>query len=226
MFPYTGSMPISVIAKGNDKVQHVTFDLSATPSGYVKFLDIDKLKSKNTKIHTDIKLENNTAILENSGIFAGTERIATFDGGVKNLTNPNLNINISVPKNVSFPIPGLGNNSNITANGLVTISGNPMNPKLKGKANLADISIKDMDFALSNLVAIMNGQGISGDATAQKMKFGGIVATNISGKFSLDNFTVFNLNDIKADAFSGKVNGKLTYNIPTFAFGIDLRVKV
>lgn len=65
------------------KFSIVTFDLSATPSGYVKFLDIDKLKSKNTKIHTDIKLENNTAILENSGIFAGTERIATFDGGVK-----------------------------------------------------------------------------------------------------------------------------------------------
>ena len=225
MFPYTGSMPISVIAKGNDKIQHITFDLSATPNGYVKFLDIDKLKSTNTKIYTDIKLENDTATLENSGIFAGGERIATFDGGVKNLANPNLNINISVPKNVSFPIPGLGNNSNITANGLVTISGNPMTPKLKGKANLADISIKDMDFVLSNLVANMNGQGISGNATAKKMKFGGIIATNISGKFSLDNFTIFNLSDIKSDVFSGKVNGKLTYNIPTFAFGVDFTGK-
>ena len=221
MFSYTGSMPVSVVAKGNDKVQHITFDLSATPNGYVKFLDINKLKGKNTKIHTDVKIENNSAILENSGIFANSDRIATFDGGVKNLSNPNMNINISVPKNVSFPIPGMGNNSNITANGAVNLGGNPMNPKLKGKANVSDISIKDMDFVLSNLVANMNGQGISGDATAQKMKFGGIIVTNISGKFSLDNFTVFNLNDLKADVFSGKVNGKLTYHLPTFAFGVD-----
>lgn len=222
MFSGTGSMPLNINAKGNDKTQHLTFDLSATPSGYVRILDINKLKGKNTKIHTDIKIENNSAVLENSGIFANTERIATFDGGVKNLSNPNLNINISVPQNISFPIPGMGEHSNITANGAFNLGGNPMNPKLKGKVHIEDISIKEMDFTLTNLGLNLNGEGISGDGNAEKMKFGGIIGTNISAKFALKDFTVFNLNDIKSDAFGGKVTGKLTYHIPTFAFGTEL----
>ncbi len=225
MFPYKGSMPLNITAKGNDKIQHITFDLSATPNGYVKFLDINKLKGKNTKIHADIKAENNSLAFENSGIYAGTNQIATFKGGIKNLSAPNLNINLSVPENISFPIPGMGNNSNITANGIVNITDKPLTPKLKGKVNIADISVKDVDFALSNLIANLNGQGISGDATAEKMKFGGIIGTNLSSKFSLNNFTIFNLNDIKADAFGGKINGKLSYDIPKFAFGIDITGK-
>ncbi len=225
MFTGKGLMPLNLSAKGNDKVQHVTFDLSATPNGYVRILDINKLKGKNTKIHTDAKIENNSVVLENSGIFANTQRIATFDGGVKNLSNPNLNIDISVPQNISFPIPGMGEHSNITANGLVNLGGNPMSPKLKGKVNISDLSIKDMDFALTNLVANLNGKGISGDGTADKMKFGGIVGTNLSANFALNDFTVFNLNDIKAEAFNGKVTGKVTYHIPTFAFGADLTGK-
>ena len=225
MFSGTGSMPLIITAKGNDKVQHITFDLNGTPNGYIRILDIDKLKGKNTKIHTDIKLENNSAIFENSGIFANSERIATFDGGVKNLSNPNLNINITVPKNISFPIPGMGEHSNITANGAFNLGGTPIKPKLKGKVYIGDISIKEIDFVLTNLILNLNGEGISGNGTAEKMKFGGIIGTNISSDFSLNDFTVFNLNNIKADAFSGKVTGKLTYDIPTFAFGVDLSGK-
>ena len=225
MFVGMGSMPLSVVAKGNDKIQHITFDLNANPNGYVRILDINKLKGKNTKVHTDIKLENNAAVLENSGIFANSERIATFDGGVKNLSNPNLDINISVPQKISFPIPGMGEHSNITANGNFNLGGNLMNPKLKGKVHIDDISIKEMDFALTNLGLNLNGEGISGDGNAGKMKFGGIIGTNIFANFALKNFTEFVLNDIKADAFSGKVTGKLTYHIPTFAFGVDLTGK-
>lgn len=225
MFSGTGAMPLSITAKGNDKVQHVTFDLSATPNGYVRILDVNKLKGTNTKIHTDAKIENNSVTLVNSGIFANSQRIATFDGGVKNLSNPNLNINISVPQNISFPIPGMGEHSNITADGAVNLAGNPMNPKLKGRVNMSDLSVKEMNFALTNMVLNLNGEGISGDGTAKKMKFDGIIGTNIGAKFALNNFTDFNLNDIKADVFGGKVTGKLTYHIPTFAFGIDLTGK-
>lgn len=225
MFSGTGSMPLNFTVKGNDKIQHLTFGLNATPNGYVRILDINKLKGKNTKIYTDVKIENNNLSLENSGIFADSERIATFDGGVKNFSNPNLNINISVPQNISFPIPGMGEHSNITANGTFNLGGNPMNPKLKGKVHMNDISIKEMDFVLTNLVLNLNGEGISGDGIAEKMKFGGIIGTNINAKFALKDFTVFNLNDIKADAFGGKVTGKLTYHIPTFAFGVDLTGK-
>lgn len=225
MFPGTGVMPLNITAKGNDKIQHIIIDLSATPQGYVKLLDIDKLKGKNTKIHTDIKSENNSLTFENSGIFADSAQIATFGGGVKNLNNPNLDINISIPQNLSFPIPGMGNSSNITANGEINVSGNPISPKIKGKANIKDISVKDMDFALTNIAANMNGQGISGDANADKMKFGGIIGTDLSAKFALKDFSTFNLSDIKANAFGGKVSGKLTYHIPDFSFGFDFTGK-
>lgn len=55
---------------------------------------------------------------------------------------------------------------------------------------------------------------------------GMIVGTNLGAKFNLNNnFTTFNLSDISADAYDGKINGKLTYDIPHFAFGIDIKGK-
>jgi hypothetical protein len=84
-----------------------------------------------------------------------------------------------------------------------------------GNVNIADLSVKDMDFSVSNLVAKLNGHGISGDATADKFKFGGLVATKLSSKFSLLNYTNFYLENISGSAFAGKVNGKFSYNIPS-----------
>lgn len=221
MFPYKGSMPVKIVATGDSKTQNISFDLSATPQGFIKILDIDKLRNKTTKIHSDIKINGDNIVLDNSGIYAQNNQIVKFSGGINNLSDPRLNINILVPSNVSFTIPGMGNNSNITGSGNVTVNGSLLNPKLKGKVTLDDISIKDMNFVLSNTVANFNGEGIKGHATASKMKFDGIVATNISSEFSLINFTDFYLKDISADAFSGKVSGNLSYNIPKFAFSLD-----
>lgn len=224
MFPYAGAMPLNLKATGNAKEQNIIFDLIADANNYVKILDISALKGKQTKIHSQINIAGDVMKFVNSGIFAGNNSLASFSGEVTNLSNPDMNINVSVPKDISFPVPGLGN-SNITANGNVNVSGHLDKPKIKGKVYASDVSVKDMNFTLSNLVANLGGDGISGHATAEKMKFNGIVATNIASKFSLIDFTDFYLNDLSADAFSGKVNGKISYNLPHFAFILDMTGK-
>lgn len=225
MFPYKGSMPVKILATGGSKSQNIAFDLSATPSGYVSFLNIDKLRGKTTKIHSDLKLKDNNIKLENSALYAGNKQIAGFNGEILDIFNPRLNINLSVPENISFTIPGLNEHSNISVRGDVNITGNITEPKLKGKAYIDDISVKDLDFALTNLIGNFNGHGICGNAAADKMKFGGIIGTNLSADFSLKNFTDFYLENIVGDAFSGKVKGKLSYNIPKFAFYTELTAK-
>ncbi len=220
-FPYKGTMPINVTATGNQKNQDICFNLVADSSNYIQFADVNLLKNKQTKIHTDIKISGNKAKLYNSGIYAGESKIASFEGDISNFSNPKLNISFVVPQKVSFPIWGL-KNSNITADGRLILGGTVENLKMGGNVNIADLSVKDMDFSVSNLVAKLNGHGISGDATADKFKFGGLVATKLSSKFSLLNYTNFYLENISGSAFAGKVNGKFSYNIPSFTLGLNL----
>ena len=226
MFPYKGVMPISIFAKGNDKIQNISFDLSANPTNYIQFADIDLLRNKNTKIHADMKLSDfNTLKFENSGIFANNKQVASFGGGVNNISsNPKLNINVSIPQNVSFPIWGM-KQSNITGYGNMTISGTLDNMKFGGKFYLDDLSVKDMDFAMKNLTINLNGTGIAGSATAESFKFGGITAKKLSSDFSLIDYDKFYLNNIDAISFDGKVNGKVSYNIATTDMGIDITGK-
>lgn len=225
MFPYAGKLPLSVVAKGNSKVQDICVKLIADSSNYIKLLDIDALNGKNTKIHTDMKISGDTLTFVNSGIFAGEKSIASLNGGISKLySSPKLKLGISVPQNISFPIPGLGQ-SNITANGNVSVTGDIMNPQMKGTVNVPDISIKDMDFVITNLVAHLNGSILNGNATADKFKFGGIAAENLSSKVSLVNYNNFYLTDINADAFDGKVAGKVSYGISDASIGVEFSGK-
>ena len=225
MFPYAGKLPLSVVAKGNSKVQDICVKLIANSSNYIKLLDIDALKGKVTKLHTDIKLSGDTLNFVNSGIFTGEKPIVSLNGGVTKLYSaPKLKLGISVPQNISFPIPGM-ENSNITANGNVSVTGDVVNPQMKGLVNVSDISIKDMDFAITNLVAHLNGAILNGNATADRFKFGGIIAENLSSKISLVNYNNLYLTDINADAFDGKISGKVSYGISDSSIGVEFSGK-
>lgn len=222
MFPYVGKLPVEIIAKGDAKVQDICFKLTANPTNYIKFADINLLKNKTTKIHTDIKISGDTLSFTDSGLWAGSNSVATLEGGISKLySNPKLNIIISVPHSISFPIWGM-NNSNITVKGDAAVVGDIANPQVKGSLNFSDISIKDMDFALTDMNANLNGAILNGNATAKKFKFGGIVASDISSKFSLMNYTDFYLSDLSAKAFDGKIKGKISYNIPKYLIGLDV----
>lgn len=225
MFPYAGTLPLSASVTGDAKTQEIKVNITADNSNYIRFADIDLLKDKQSKISANMKLSGDTLNFTNSGVFVDNKAIATLSGGILKLTsNPKLNLLISVPQNISFPIWGMGD-SNITANGNVSVLGDIANPQLKGSLNLPDVSIKDMDFALTDIVANLSGSILNGNATAGKFKFGGIVAENISSKFALDNYNDFYLNDLSANAFEGKITGKISYRISNSAIGIDLTGK-
>lgn len=222
MFPYAGQLPVEITAKGNSKTQDICFKMTANPSNYIKLADIDLLKNKTTKVHTDIKISGDTLSFTDSGLWAGSNAVATMEGGITKLyTKPKLNIIISIPEKISFPIWGL-NNSNITVKGDAAIVGDMTNPEVKGTLNFDDISSKNMDFALTGLSANLNGPVLNGNASAKKFKFGGIVAEDISSKFSLVNYNNFYLSNLSANAFNGKVNGKIAYGISDASIGLDM----
>lgn len=222
MFPYKGSLPVSVNITGNQNKQNIEATVTANPQNYLQLADINLLRGKNTKIHSKLAISNNNIEFENSGLYANSTQIASFGGSVENLSSPKLNLIINIPNDISFPIWGLAN-SNITANGKIDVLGSPENPKLKGKIFVKDISVKDMDFALSNLSANLNGTGIAGKAEAESIKFGGISAQKLSSDFHLKNYEQFYLNNAKGESFGGKVSGDIFYNIPTFGFEITAK---
>lgn len=141
-----------------------------------------------------------------------------------NLAKPDLNLSVSVPQNVSFPIPYMGN-SNMTFSGAVDITGTIQSPKLKGIIKLPDISIKDMNFALTNTVFNFDGSGIAGNASAQKLKFDNIIGNNLSSKFSLKDFNFVTLSDINSTFWNGNITGEILYNIAKMSTEIDVKGK-
>lgn len=104
-------------------------------------------------------------------------------------------------------------NSNITANGSVTAVGELTNPNLRGTVNIVDLSMKDLDFAISDLVADLSGAILNGSATARQFKCGNIIATDLAGNFSLKNYSKFYLTELTGKAFDGNISGNLSYDI-------------
>ncbi len=144
---------------------------------------------------------------------------AHLKGSVKNYDT--LDLNVSTPKTLSLPIPGL-KNSNVKANADINISGNVSNPILKGAVNIPSLTIPDMLTKLEMLDISLNGQILKGSGTLKKFTSGGIVAENLGADFNLaDN--VFYLKNIKGEAFKGKVNGNVSYNIVNGHIGVDFR---
>lgn len=219
---YKGQIPLNVAISGSSKVQNIKLSLTANPSNYVSLADIDLLKNQNTKIHSNIEIIGDSLTLSDTGISNDKTTIANVTGGVSKLySTPKLNINIAVPNEISFPIWGV-NNSNITANGSVTAVGELTNPNLRGTVNIVDLSMKDLDFAISDLVADLSGAILNGSATARQFKVGNIVATDLAGNFSLKNYSKFYLTELTGKAFEGNINGNLSYDINSEKTGIEL----
>ena len=225
LISYKGQLPVKILINGNARVQNIVADLSADPNNYISLIDVKALKGQKTKIHSNIEVNGDTLTLTNTNLSNQKSELAMVSGNITKLySSPNLHLNIAVPNAVSFPIWGI-RNSNITAVGNVNVTGDIANPNMKGTVNVSDISIKDMDLVISNLVADLSGPIVNGSGTAKKFRFGGIVATDISGKFSLKDYTKFYLTDATANAFDGKVSGKISYDIPTTKTGVEFTGK-
>lgn len=222
MFPAAGSLPLKITVNGNTKTQNISVNIAADKNNYVTFADINLLKNKPTNVNANMKISADSLTFSNSGIYSGAKQIVSLAGSISHLySEPKLNLDISVPNDISFPIWGMGN-SNITARGAVSVYGQMFEPKLKGVVNVADVSIKDIAFAITNLTAHLNGSILNGTATADEFKSGGIVAHDISSKFALTDYNDFYLSDLNARAFDGKIGGNISYSIADSSIGIDL----
>ncbi len=221
LISYKGQLPVNASVTGNMKVQNVKVDMSADKDNYVALVDINSLKNSVTKIHSSMELIGDSLTFSNTGISNDKKTIATLSGGVTKLySSPKLNLNIAVPAAESFPIWGLAN-SNITANGSVSVVGDVVDPQLRGTVNLIDISCTDLLFEISDMVADLSGSILNGEATAKQLKFGGIVASDITADFALKDYSKFYLSDITATAFDGKVKGDLSYGIMDTKIGLN-----
>lgn len=219
---HRGQVPLNIDITGNSKVQNVKLDITADSDNYVSLIDVESLKNQKTNIHSNIEIIGDSLNFINTGISNNDTLIAKLSGGVTKLySQPKLNINISVPNEISFPIWGV-QNSNITTNGTVSLVGNAANPNMRGTINFVDISMKDFDFAIKDLVADLSGALMNGSATARSFKAGGIVATDLAANFSLKDFSKFYLTDISAKAFEGGIKGKLSYDINTSKMGVEI----
>lgn len=217
-----GAVPLSVKVTGNDKTQDVNFKLSATPTNHVAILSINDLKGKTTDIKGDIKINGDSLTFADTGIFANGTPIAYLKGGVKDLyKTQKLNLNFSTVKNISMVIPFFKKSGMVI--GLnVDITGNALNPYLKGSVNIPSMKIPEMLTTLEDLNVSLNGLIARGKSTLKKLTSGGIVAENLTTDFNLTNNILY-LKNFSGDAFEGKTSGNISYNIINGHIGVEIK---
>ena len=132
-----------------------------------------------------------------------------------------LNLNLNIPNNISFEIPGL-KSSTMIMNGELDITGSALNPDLNGSIAIPSVKIPDMLLTTDNMTVILNGPIAKGNGTLKRFVSGGIIAENLTSDFYLAN-NVFYLKNLKGDAFEGKIDGNISYNISNGHTGVDFK---
>ena len=130
-------------------------------------------------------------------------------GSINNLEKLDLNFKTISP--LSLQIPGL-KKSSLKAETDLNIVGKMANPNLNGTVNVPTLSIPDMKTSMQNLKVSLNGPIANGSGKLDKFVSDGIVANNLSADFSLKG-NDFYLKNLTGDAFNGKINGNISYNI-------------
>ena len=215
-----GSIPVSAAVTGDASAQNISFSLNANPSNYVSLLNISQLSGKSTYIKGDIKLSGDTLKFSDTGIFANNEGMLYLKGSVSDLyKTQKLNLNVSLPSKISMEIPGF-KKSKLDAFGDINITGTALNPHLSGSIEIPVIEIPDMLLSMNDMSVALNGPVLKGKGTLMKFTSGGIAAENLAAEFNLLN-NVFYLKNITGEAFDGKINGNVSYNIVNGLIGVD-----
>ncbi len=130
-------------------------------------------------------------------------------GSINNLEKLDLNFKTVSP--LSLQIPGF-KTSNLKAETDIDVVGEMINPNLKGTVDVSTLSIPEMKTSMKNLKILLNGPIVNGNGKLEKFVSDGIVANNLSADFSLKG-NDFYLKNLTGDAFNGKINGNISYNI-------------
>ncbi len=214
-----GKLPLAVNVTGDEKKQDIAFSLTSNPANYVSILSVDQLKGKTTVIKGNAKLNGDSLKFSDTGVFANGIGVCYLKGGINDLyKSQKLNLNISTPNNIAFVIPGFSK-SKINAIGNIDVNGVATNPILKGSATIPSIKIPEISLSMADMHVSLNGPIVKGKGTLKKFVTGEIVAENLASDFSLTN-NVFYLKNLTGDAFSGKINGNISYNINNGHIGV------
>ena len=217
-----GKLPLSVNVVGNDKTQDVAFNLTANPTNYVSVVSVDQLRGKTTAIKGNVKINGDSLKFSDTGIYANGANIATLKGSVNDLTkSQKLNLNVTTPSNIAFIIPGFGK-SKVVAGGNIDVSGVAANPILKGSVSIPSVKIPEVPLTMTDMQVSLNGPIVKGNGTLKKFVTGGIVAENLASDFNLTN-NVFYLKNLSGEAFDGKINGNISYNISNGHIGVAFK---
>lgn len=151
--------------------------------------------------------------------FKTTGDIKSILTGDMNIIKQTLNLVYATTENSEIIIP-MFDKSKMIFNANISISGSMMNPILSGTANAPLISIPEIPVIIENLVAKLNGPILKGQASVAKFASGGIVADTLTSDFALKGAN-FYLNNLKGNAFDGKINGNIIYNMSNLKTNID-----
>jgi hypothetical protein len=102
--------------------------------------------------------------------------------------------------------------SKLSFRGKINITGNMTNPEISGNATVPSVSIPEIPVTMSGMDLKFHGTFLHGSGTVKEFVTGGIKAQNLSSNFELKG-TEFYLNNLNGEAFKGKVNGNLVYNL-------------
>jgi len=218
-----GKLPLNIDISGNDKAQEINFKLTANPSNYVNFADIDELKGQNMTAKSLIKISGDTVKLIDTAVLSGNTPLVTLSGGVNNIySTPRLDLNALTNKQLGVVIPGFSD-SKMLVKGNINIGASVNNPTLSGAVSIPLIKIPSMAFTLNDMNLNLSGVIANGKGTVKKLQSGGITAENLAADFSLKNYNILYLKNITGDAFSGKVAGNVAYNIAKNSAAVDFK---
>lgn len=139
--------------------------------------------------------------------------------GDMNVVKQTLNLNYATTSPSSIVIP-MFDKSKMDFTGNISILGSMTNPILKGVIDIPNLTIPEVPVTMSSLVVNLNGPIAQGNGSVKKFTSGGIEAENLTSDFLLKGEN-FYLKNLKGDAFDGKINGNIIYNINNAKTSID-----
>ena len=140
--------------------------------------------------------------------------------GDMNIAKQTLNLNYSA-QNSTIIIP-MFDKSRLLFNGNIAITGSMVNPILSGTISVPVLNIPEVPVVMNDMLVKLSGPILKGNATVNKFTSGGIVADSITTDFSMkgENFYLTNL---KGNAFDGKINGNIIYNMTNAKTSINFK---
>lgn len=164
------------------------------------------------KINVNISGKIKNYLTEKIGLdFITSGDIKSTLTGDMNVPKQTLNLVYATTEPSTIIIP-MFDKSKMTFSGNVGITGAMVNPVLKGAVNIPILEIPEIPVTMTNADIKLNGNILNGSGSVQKFTSGGIEAENLTSDLVLKGEN-FYLNNLKGEAFDGKINGNIIYNL-------------